>query len=53
MEEYEYSFKVIDLNPYIEYCESNNVKYINYFYHEELVENKKSLKDKDNKNESK
>lgn len=24
MEEYEYSFKVIDLNPYIEYCESNN-----------------------------
>ena len=23
------------------YCESNNVKYINYFYHEELVENKK------------
>ena len=36
-----------------EYCESNNVKYINYFYHEELVENKKSLKDKDSKNESK
>ena len=24
-----------------EYCESNNVKYINYFYHEKLVENKK------------
>ena len=23
-----------------EYCESNNVKYINYFYHEKLVENK-------------
>ena len=25
-----------------EYCENNNVKYINYFYHEELVENKKN-----------
>lgn len=25
-----------------EYCEINNVKYINYFYHEELVENKKN-----------
>lgn len=24
-----------------DYCEINNVKYINYFYHEELVENKK------------
>ena len=24
-----------------EYCENNNVKYINYFYHEELVQNKK------------
>ena len=24
-----------------EYCEKNNVKYINYFYHEELVQNKK------------
>ncbi len=24
-----------------EYCESNNVKYINYFYHKKLVENKK------------
>lgn len=24
-----------------EYCESNNIKYINYFYHEKLVENKK------------
>lgn len=23
------------------YCDSNDVKYINYFYHEELVENKK------------
>lgn len=30
-----------------EYCESNNVKYVNYFYHEELVENKKRLKDRD------
>lgn len=27
-----------------EYCQNNNVKYINYFYHEELVENKRSLK---------
>ena len=26
---------------YIDYCEINNVKYINYFYHEKLVENKK------------
>ncbi len=25
-----------------DYCEINNVKYINYFYHEELVENKKN-----------
>lgn len=25
-----------------EYCESNNMKYINYFYHEKLVENKKN-----------
>ena len=25
-----------------EYCESNNIKYINYFYHEELVANKKN-----------
>ena len=25
-----------------EYCETNDVKYINYFYHEELVENKKN-----------
>mgnify|MGYP005810172497 FL=1 len=24
-----------------DYCEINNVKYINYFYHEELVDNKK------------
>lgn len=24
MEEYEYSFKVTDLKPYIEYCENNN-----------------------------
>lgn len=24
MEEYEYSFKVTDLNPYIEYCKKNN-----------------------------
>ena len=30
-----------------EYCESNNVKYVNYFYHEELVENKKRLKARD------
>ena len=27
-----------------DYCEINNVKYINYFYHEELVENKKKVK---------
>lgn len=27
MKEYEYSFKVKDINPYIEYCENNN--YIN------------------------
>ena len=25
-----------------DYCEINNVKYINYFYHEKLVENKKN-----------
>ncbi len=25
-----------------DYCEINNVKYINYFYHEELVKNKKN-----------
>lgn len=25
-----------------EYCDINNVKYINYFYHEKLVENKKN-----------
>lgn len=24
-----------------EYCKTNNIKYINYFYHEELVKNKK------------
>ena len=24
MEEYEYSFKVTDLKPYIDYCETNN-----------------------------
>lgn len=24
MEEYEYSFKVTDINPYIKYCENNN-----------------------------
>ena len=24
-----------------EYCKINNIKYINYFYHEELVGNKK------------
>ena len=24
------------------YCESNNINYINYFYHEELVKNKQS-----------
>ena len=23
-----------------EYCKTNNIKYINYFYHEELVKNK-------------
>ena len=27
-----------------EYCDINNVKYINYFYHEKLVENKKMVK---------
>lgn len=27
-----------------EYCKNNEVKYINYFYHEKLVENKKSKK---------
>lgn len=33
----------IDLSKEIkDYCEINNVKYINYFYHEELVENKKN-----------
>ena len=26
-----------------DYCEINNVKYINYFYHKKLVENKKNL----------
>lgn len=26
MEEYEYSFKVSDIKPYIEYCENNNYK---------------------------
>lgn len=31
-----------DLSKEIQrYCKSNNVKYINYFYHEELVKNKK------------
>ncbi len=25
-----------------DYCEINHVKYINYFYHEELVKNKKN-----------
>lgn len=24
-----------------EYCKTNNIKYINYFYHKELVKNKK------------
>ena len=27
-----------------EYCEINNIKYIDYFYHEKLVENKKNVK---------
>lgn len=31
-----------------EYCERNNVKYLNYFYHEKLVENKKNSKEKFN-----
>ena len=26
------------------YCDKNNVKYINYFYHEKLVDNKKVIK---------
>lgn len=26
-----------------DYCEKNNIKYINYFYHEELVKNKKEV----------
>lgn len=43
-----------DLSKEIQtYCESNDVKYINYFYHEELVENKKISKAKDSKNDSK
>ena len=33
----------IELSKEIKYyCEINNVKYINYFYHEKLVENKKN-----------
>ena len=32
-----------DLSKEIQaYCENNNVKYINYFYHQELVQNKKN-----------
>jgi len=27
-----------------DYCENNNAKYINYFYHEELVKNKELKK---------
>ena len=37
MEEYEYSFKVQDIRPYIEYCESNKYKLVSSIKQNRLV----------------
>ena len=45
MEEYEYSFKVSSIKPYIEYCEKNDYK-----KESEILENRKVYENKYNPN---
>lgn len=45
MEEYEYSFKVPSIKPYIEYCENNNYEKVN-----EVTQNRVVFENKHSKN---